>query len=491
MTAAAASSANRSLRVRLTASTLAVLAVVLAAFSLFVYIMFRRAIWSAFDDRLLYEARALVGMVEEHRHESYRFEFEEITALPEFDQHKSTGYWEIWSPDGNFLARSRSLLRAPPGLRDLAKAPGEFTAPSISRCVLPDGKPGRFVQASMFGRWMSVSLKTPPATRRQLTVVVARSVADEDATLASLRLLLLGFGAASLVVAAAASALSVSRGLRPAASLADEIGRIDEARLGDRVFVKDLPQELLPPVEKLNQLLARLDESFARERRFTADVSHELRTPLAGLRMLLEVATSRDRTAQEYREVVAEATTIVADMHGLVEDLLLLARLDASQIEVEREPVALREFIGACWKPLQAKAQERKLVFENRVHPEAAMETDSDKLRVVVRNLLANACEYTDAGGRIWVDCHKDGGMVLDVCDSGPPIPEASLPRLFDRFFRVEQARSKAGIHCGIGLSLVRSVSGVLGLAVQASNMKGGAVRFRLADERSPYRGNA
>src|SRR5262249_7323347 len=154
----------------------------------------------------------------------------------------------------------------------------------------------------------------------------------------------------------AASTFTVWRGLRPAATLAGALDRVDAGHLGQRIAVPHLPRELEPAVAKLNELLARLDESFARERRFTADVSHELRTPLAGLRSLLEVATSRERTASEYRAVIGEAMDIVRQMHVLAEDLLMLARLDARQVEVTSEAIALRAFVDETWRPLAPRA---------------------------------------------------------------------------------------------------------------------------------------
>jgi signal transduction histidine kinase len=308
-------------------------------------------------------------------------------------------------------------------------------------------------------------------------VAVARATESELAALARLRHLLWALGGLAVLVAAGASAFTVWRGLRPAATLASALDRVDAGHLGQRISVPRLPRELEPAVTKLNELLARLDDSFARERRFTADVSHELRTPLAGLRALLEVAASRERSAPEYREVIGEAMDIVRQMHALAEDLLMLARLDARQVEVLTEPIALRAFVDETWRPLAPRAAERRLVFENAVSPEATLVSDRDKLRLVLRNLLSNAAAYTEAGGRIEVRSGEDG--VLDVWDSGPLIPPEVLPRLFERFFRADGARS-GGAHAGIGLALVQAVCAPLRLAVSATNVPAGGVRFRV-----------
>ena len=243
-----------------------------------------------------------------------------------------------------------------------------------------------------------------------------------------------------------------------------------------------LPRELEPPVAKLNELLARLDESFARERRFTADVSHELRTPLTGLRALLEVTASRERSTPEYQAMIAEALDIVRQMHTLTEDLLMLARLDSQQIEVVSQPVPLRTLVDETWRPLAARARERRLTFLNAVGAEDTLVSDPDKLRLVLRNLLSNAAAYTEAGGR--VEVKSADGALFDVWDSGPSIPEEILPRVFERFFRADGARSGGGAHCGIGLALVQAVCAPLQLRVTAANLPAGGVRFRVEPQR-------
>src|SRR5262249_29966560 len=148
--------------------------------------------------------------------------------------------------------------------------------------------------------------------------------------------------------------------------------------------------ELAAPVRTLNELLARLDASFAREREFTANVSHELRTPLAGLRTLLEVSARAPRP-----DDLAAALAIVVQMCNVVENLLMLARVDAGQLEILRGRVALRGLVEDCWRPHAALAAERGLALRNLVPDDAIAITDRDKLRVVLGNLLSNAVEYT------------------------------------------------------------------------------------------------
>ena len=454
-------SGRPSLRARLTISIFAVLALVLGGFSLVLYAASKRALWRALDARLDTEARALAGIVEE-KAVGYVFEWEGIARLPEFRDRQPAAYFQVWAPDGTTLMRSPTL------------GTGELTG--AGPVILPDGRPGRVVVVSVPAHW--VIRHPPPAERQNLRAAVARGTESEDAELASLRNFLTGVAVLAVLVAAGAAALVVSRGLRPAAALGAALDGIDAGHLGQRIAVPGLPHELEPAVIKLNELLVRLDESFARERRFTADVNHELRTPLAGLRALLEVAASRERSGPEYRAVINEAMDIVRQMHALAEDLLMLARLDSKQLEVVNEPIPLRSFVDETWRPLAARAGERRLTFSNAVGEDATVVSDPDMLRLVLRNLLSNAASYTEAGGRVEVKSSE--GVVFDVWDSGPTIPDEVLPRLFERFFRADGARSGGGLHCGIGLALVQAVCAPMRLQVTVANVPAGGVRFRV-----------
>jgi two-component system heavy metal sensor histidine kinase CusS len=454
-----------SLRARLTVSIVAVLVVVLGGFSALLYGAFSRALWRALDARLDTEAAALAEMAELDRGGRPRFEREGISGLADFEARGAPAYFQVWLPDGAVLARSGSLASA-----DLRRP-----ADAHARTILPDGRPGRISAAAFPAPWTRKG--RPPAGN--LMVAVARGTEREDHALSRLGGLLWALGALAVGVAAGAATWTVWRGLRPAAVLARALEGLDAGHLAP-ITVPDLPLELAPAVARLNELLGRLDESFVRERRFTADVSHELRTPLAGLRSLLEVAASRDRSAPEYRTVIEEAMDIVRQMHVLADDLLVLARVDANQLEVLDEPIALRPFIEECWRPFAARAAQRGLVFDNRVSGDITRISDRDKLRLVLRNILSNAVSYTAAGGRIEVSADP---AVIDVCDSGPPIPEATLPRLFERFFRGDTARTVGGGHAGIGLAVVAALCKPLGLLVTAANTTDGGVRFRLARE--------
>jgi two-component system heavy metal sensor histidine kinase CusS len=301
-----------------------------------------------------------------------------------------------------------------------------------------------------------------------------------DAALVSLRWLLWGSASTAVVVAALVGAIAIRKGLAPIGKLAVRADAIDAHRLGERLPVEELPRELRPAVVRINELLSRLEASFARERQLGADVSHELRTPIAGLRSILEVASSRERAPSDYRDAMRDALGVVEQMGRLCENLLLMARLDARRVEMDRVEVELRSLVDECFSKHAADAEKRGLTFENRVAPGFSVQSDREMLRIVLENLIGNAVAYTSPGGWLAVDQGDASGDVVAVRDSGPPIPDGALEKIFERFVRLDAARSGGEEHSGIGLSLVRSLCDALSLSVAAENRPDGSVAFRL-----------
>ncbi len=464
---------NPSLRARLTMAVVAAVAVALTLLSWALYALVSRAIWAQRDHELVGRAQAMAALVE-HDEDGWDFEPPESTSAS-----GRSFYFEMWSSaDGKLVARSASL-----GVQQLPMAAGSFAAPHFADLVLADGQPARLVAVRFLAREESPG--QPPA---QATLAVAEDVSDLLALLADLRRRFFGLGLGTLAAVASLAAWILARGLRPLGRLGDAIARIDERSLSSRLSLDGQPAELVAPVRKLNQLLARLGDSFARERRFTADVSHELRTPLAGLRTLLEVTLLKPRPQDEYQAALVQGRAIAVQLGTVVENLLVLARLDAGQVEIESAEVPIMQLVEECWRPHATRAAERGLRFRNEVPASTRLRSDRGKLQLVLCNLLANASEYTEAGGWIAVRAGSgapDDPMIVAVVDSGPHLPEEQLDKVFDRFWRADAARGGEGTHCGIGLSLARSMCACLGLEVSVDNQEDGSLRFSVRRAKS------
>lgn len=463
---------TRSLGARLARSTIAFGAPVLVAFSLAIYLLARAELYEEFDLGLAGRARTLASLVE-REHDGWEFEYAR-GLIPEYAGSDHPAYFSIAEAGGREIARSESL-----GAAALPLRAGEMDSPHFEALTLPDGREGRMIGIRFIARLdEDITEAEAPRYRQQVLLVVAAETAPLERALSEIAWTLLALAATALLLLAGASVLAVRQGLRPLAELAARIEAIDAHDLSVRIVPSSVPSELAPLILKLDDLLARLEESFGRERRFTSDVSHELRTPLGALSAILELAASKERSSTEYRTAIREAHDVVLKLTGTVERLLWLSRADARQLELREERVPIAALIDECWRGHADEALKRGLAFENRIPAGATIDTDRKMLELILANLLSNAVSYTETGGWIRIEASEDA--LVEVIDSGPPLPEEDLPHLFDRFWRGDRARSGNGAHAGIGLSLAKSLSELMRLEITAENLAGGAVCFRV-----------
>jgi signal transduction histidine kinase len=402
--------------------------------------------------------------------------------MPEFTRKAHPDFFAAWIHGGKTpepFARSSSL-----GQRLLPHASPPVGGLVYETVVLPDGAPGR--QATM--KFVPV-LEDPSgkATRgpHVVTLTVARHTGDLRRMLARIAWLLGAVCAAATLAAAGAMLLVVGRGLRPLGALAGRISAIGRDGLGDRrIHLAGAPRELVPVVVRLNELLDRLQALVTRERRFTADVSHELRTPLAGLEAILDVAAARRRSGEEYERTLGQCGRIVRSMHAMIDSLLTLARADAHQLTVTPSTVHLAPFFEECWEPMALAAKEKGATAVFQVEDDLCLQTDIDKLRIIVNNLLDNAVRHANSGGWIRVQGRRAApageSVELIFANSGSAVAASDAQRVFDRFWRGDASRQGTGLHCGLGLSLCREIAAVLGGQIEATSERGGVFEVRL-----------
>jgi signal transduction histidine kinase len=254
--------------------------------------------------------------------------------------------------------------------------------------------------------------------------------------------------------------------------------------LGARLDLAAAPRELAPVVARLNELLNRLAAAFEREKCFTSDAAHELRTPLAGLAAALEVCANERREPPHYERVVGECLRVVRQMHAMIDNLLTLARADAGRVVVARAPVRLGQLVREAWSFHAPRAAERRLSVEFDVDDDAVIDTDGEKLALVLTNLLANAVQYADDAGTVRVTARATGdGVCVRVANTGSRVRAEDAGRVFDRFWRGDAARGNAGgRNCGLGLAVCRKLAAALGATIDATTARGGwfAVELRL-----------
>ncbi|WP_141577486.1 cell wall metabolism sensor histidine kinase WalK [Actinomadura sp. WMMA1423] len=255
--------------------------------------------------------------------------------------------------------------------------------------------------------------------------------------------------------------------LRPVERLRRELERLTEDEAGGRVAVPATGDEMERLAERVNELLARLEIEVAQRRGFVADASHELRTPITGLRTRIELALSAPDDG-DAEETLRQSLVDIDRLHRIVEDLLVLARLDSGDATA-REPVDLGALVEA-----EAASRTPPVPTVVKAEPGIIVAGNRQRLGRAVRNLLANAERY--AAAHIEVEARADGDRaVVVVHDDGPGIPPADRDRVFERFARLDPARSRDKGGSGLGLPIAREIALAHGGTVQVADGAYGA----------------
>ena len=274
----------------------------------------------------------------------------------------------------------------------------------------------------------------------------------------------------------------VGLGLFPLKRLSYAVSEINPKDFKLPIDPASLPAEVNPVAHRLSRALEQLQEAFEREKRAAADISHELRTPLAALTTTIEVACRKPRTAEQYRQTLDECRAIAKQMSQLVERMLELAWIDAGAAEVRPERVRLDDLVGGIAAVARPLADVQGVTFKVSVPDQLTVRTDPDKLREVVMNLTHNAIEYNRPGGEVEVTARPadNGGVVVEVRDTGIGMPPEVQAKIFERFYRADAARQATGVHAGLGLAIVKEYVDRLGGKLFVDSAVGRGSRFRV-----------
>jgi two-component system OmpR family sensor kinase len=365
-------------------------------------------------------------------------------------------YFVIWRADGH-------LLKAWPAAPASSPEPAPFRVPE-----------GTDFLARQRGDLREVLLRGPHGTR----VLVGRSIGREIAELTRLAWQLLSTGLAVLAVGLVGGWLLSRRAVRPLEAMSATAAAISADNLSQRIDLAEVDSELGRLAQILNAMFARLEAAFERQVRFTADASHELRTPLAIIQSHTELALARPRSAEDYRAALEACLRAAKRMKGLVEGLLTLARADAGRLEMNRQRLDLGTLVeesAVLVEPLAAKAGVRLSLASSPV----AVAGDATRLTQVVTNLLTNAINYNRSGGSVSVTLEAAGQeAVLTVADTGCGIPEPDREHIFERFYRVDKARSRELGGSGLGLAICKSIVEAHGGAITFTSEENRGTRF-------------
>jgi len=445
-----------SIRRRLTRELLGAVLLLLGGGLAILFFAARDAAIEQFDSALQAKARA-ISTVTLQEGGVIRVAFSD-RFLPGFDDRKPRDFFQLWDAAGREIARSESLAAG----SQLPHGVGTLARPRRENFTLPNGRPGRLVGFAFRPK----SAGAPARGREEeLQLVVASDRDGLDETLWQLGGLCAGLGAVLAGVTVWLIPRVLRRGLEPLDRLGERVTRIDADSLATRFSLDDLPAELRPIGGRLNELLGRLQESFERERRFSADLAHELRTPLAELRSSAECALKwpEARDPATDRETLA----ITLQMERIVTHLLALARGEQGQLAVQPEPIALDVLVGDLWPEFASRAAARELTATLDLQPARGL-ADGALLRAILNNLFENAVDYASRQGEILISARSGPtGVTVTVANTAEELRPEDLPRLFDRFWRKEAART-GGAHLGLGLALSRSFAAAMGWTLTA-----------------------
>lgn len=272
--------------------------------------------------------------------------------------------------------------------------------------------------------------------------------------------------------------LAARQGLAPLKEMKQAAADITASHLDHRLSVVSIPAELAEVAETLNAMLARLQDSFHRLSAFSSDIAHELRTPVSNLLTQTQVTLSKTRTSEEYSDVLASNAEELERLSRMIADMLFLAKADNDLVVPHRERVDLGAEVGGLLEFYGVLAEEKGI----RLTLEGSGFVSGDRLmlRRAISNLLSNALDHTPASGSIVVRVGRaEGSTTLAVENTGETIPSEHLPRLFDRFYRVDASRHRLADRAGLGLAITRSILRAHGGSVSVRSA-GGVTVFEL-----------
>ncbi|HEX4773055.1 MAG TPA: heavy metal sensor histidine kinase [Bryobacteraceae bacterium] len=381
------------------------------------------------------------------------------------------------------LNEHQTVLLATPGMAE------QVNLPQLTRAELSHPKPA-FEVAGKHGHAFRVETAIAQVGRAASandvvandTIQIAVDVSQEKELLAGYRgwfWTILGAACAFLPLIGYRIA---RQGIRPVEQMASTARRISSSNLRERISPEGYPFELASLAGTFNNMLDGLEESFERISRFSADIAHDLRTPVNNIRGEAEVALARARTVEEYRDALGSCLEEAVRLSNLIGDLLFLARAESPLALLHRERTDVAQLLTRVREYYEALAADAGVLLTTACLGEPVIAAvDQSLIQRAVSNLVSNAVAHTPSGGSILMTAKTNvSNLHIEVSDTGVGIPAEALPRVFDRFFRVDTSRSRIFGGTGLGLAIVQTIALLHGGNVQISSKQGEGTRVTL-----------
>jgi heavy metal sensor kinase len=451
-----------SIRVRLTLWYTGVLTLVLVVLALITYFIFWRSTLQRTDVSLSELSAAFLTTLDAEVKDQSGPDSLRLAGQVAITEHRFRDHvFAIFDFAGNIVVSSQEVPTAAPG----SPAGGPLSSPSFQRFLDDSSRSERFFGNVKGGRsGYRGFARHFSSSGNAYTLVILQSLHPQQEMLEEVTSTFAWVIPIAIVLASVGGYFLARKSLAPVVAMSSQAGRIGAANLHQRLAVQNGKDELGHLAQSFNSLLDRLSQSFERQQRFMADASHELRTPVAILRGESEVALSQQaRSLEEYRESLGVLHHEAERLTHIVEDLFTLTRADAGQYPLQPGDFYLDELVAECVHSARTLALAKKISLNFEEAPESPIHADESLLRRMILNLLDNAIKYTSEGGRVTVTCARTAHeYVLSIADTGGGIPADVQPRIFERFFRADKARSRAendGGGAGLGLSISRWIA--------------------------------
>lgn len=430
------------LRLRLTLWYGSALALILVVFSAVLYIVTARSLRDAIDQSLEETAVAAVRSLEERGFLPLIDENELMSQFPELARIDK--FFQIFSPSGTITIRSPNVKQheLPLSREALDVA---FTGKTIFESAkYPKEPPLRLISVPIMYRGNLLYI-----------VQVGTSMESVEETLNRLLLVLLVTMPLALAVSLAGGWFLAGRALRPVDDITLAAQRIAGGDLTQRLKVQPSPDEIGRLADTFNNMIARLETSFRQIRQFSSDASHELRTPLTVMKGETELALRRPRDAKDYTVVLESNLEEIDRMTRIVDELLFLSRADMGEVKMERLPVKLESLLEDVHRQASLLGQERDVQVVLGMVTPATVLGDELRLRELFLNLLDNAVKYSKSGGSVDITLQTETGQAkVLIADTGIGISREDQGKIFDRFYRTDDARTHTKKGTGLGLAI-------------------------------------
>jgi two-component system OmpR family sensor kinase len=441
----------KTIKFKMTLWYVAILGIILSCFSFFLYVTLADSLYKGVDNKIRTMAEIVASTV--------RSPVGVGTSMADLDQIMAERFGI--RPLGRFiqiLDESGRIGDRSTNLRDVQIPISVQTMKAASKGVVT------FETVQVMGKYPLRVVTMPIMENEKMagTVQVGSSLEGVEETLHQLLLILLIAVPAALLIASAGGLFLANKALRPVDAITQIARRIGSGDLSQRIRIKRVNDELGRLASTFNEMIAKLEKSFRQVKRFTADASHELKTPLTILRGEVEVGLKKKRGLKEYEQILASNLEEINRMSRIVEDLLTLSRADMGELTMEREEIELSALAREVWRDLRLLAKKKRIQLKFMDNGFTRVEGDPLFLRQLILNLTENGLKYTRPGGEVAVRVKgdRDQGVVrLLVTDTGVGIPQKDLKRIFDRFYRVDKARSRETGGTGLGLSICQWIA--------------------------------